>query len=536
MNSNKKLSKILTTLLSILVPVFVVSGIALAVTTIGEDIITQGDLTVDTNTLYVDSVNHRVGIGTTNPGAKLQIEAATANITGLTIKTTDDSTNNYLAKWLDSSGNMLLGIKADGDIVTDRNSATLTFLGMGAGASNTVGMGPTGKYNTFLGNLAGYNNSSGFRNTAIGFESLYSNTTGADNVAIGFGAMRSHTDGIYNVAVGNQALFQDTTGAENTAVGYSALCGNTTGIYNSAFGHNALAGNNTGSRNSALGAYALKSVSGSGSYNSVLGYSAMLAVTSGEYNAVLGAEAGYNNQTGSNNIFIGYQAGYNETGSNKLYIENSNADSANALIYGEFDNDILAINGNVGIGTTSLTEKFYVNGTAHINGSAGGIGGIKIENTGDVFIGTVGSGNNLSVSGYIRSYVPGSFGNYIILSASGSHGYISTNEDMDIVFTPGQNRRASLNSGLSLGGNYYETTAPTNGAIVEGNVGIGTTSPVSKLQVDGYIQMDMNSGAPAAGDCDSDTERGRTIMDYLNNRLYICNGAARGWDYVNLSD
>ena len=42
-------------------------------------------------------------------------------------------------------------------------------------------------------------------------------------------------------------------------------------------------------------------------------------------------------------MFIGYNAGYDETGSNKLYIENS--DSSNPLIYGEFDNDFVKING-----------------------------------------------------------------------------------------------------------------------------------------------------------------------------------------------
>lgn len=67
------ISKILTTPLSILVPVFVVSSLALAVTTIGTNIVTEGDLTIDTNTLYVDSTNNRVGIGTTTPTQKLDV-------------------------------------------------------------------------------------------------------------------------------------------------------------------------------------------------------------------------------------------------------------------------------------------------------------------------------------------------------------------------------------------------------------------------------------------------------------------------------
>lgn len=45
-----------------------------------------------------------------------------------------------------------------------------------------------------------------------------------------------------------------------------------------------------------------------------------------------------------------------------------------------------------------------------------------------------------------------------------------------------------------------------------------------------------NAGAPAATDCDADAEGGRWVRDTTNNRLYICNGATRGWDYVALTD
>jgi hypothetical protein len=55
--------------------------------------------------------------------------------------------------------------------------------------------------------------------------------------------------------------------------------------------------------------------------------------------------AGYNNLTGSRNVFLGYKAGYNETGSDKLYIENS--DIATPLIYGDFATNYLRINGNL---------------------------------------------------------------------------------------------------------------------------------------------------------------------------------------------
>ena len=45
-----------------------------------------------------------------------------------------------------------------------------------------------------------------------------------------------------------------------------------------------------------------------------------------------------------------------------------------------------------------------------------------------------------------------------------------------------------------------------------------------------------SAGVPASADCDDDSERGRMSIDTTNNRLYICNGATRGWDYVTLTD
>ena len=53
------------------------------------------------------------------------------------------------------------------------------------------------------------------------------------------------------------------------------------------------------------------------------------------------------NASGSGNVFLGYEAGADETGSNKLYIDNSN--TTTPLVYGDFSDNQLTINGSVNI-------------------------------------------------------------------------------------------------------------------------------------------------------------------------------------------
>lgn len=74
---------------------------------------------------------------------------------------------------------------------------------------------------------------------------------------------------------------------------------------------------------------------------------------------------------------------------------------------------------------------------------------------------------------------------------------------------------------------------------------VATNAGVQRMSVDnegdtavaGMLQFGATSaGAPTATDCDANSERGRLSIDTTNNRLYVCNGATRGWDYVALTD
>jgi hypothetical protein len=73
------------------------------------------------------------------------------------------------------------------------------------------------------------------------------------------------------------------------------------------------------------------------------------------------------------------------------------------------------------------------------------------------------------------------------------------------------------------------TTSPTERMRIDhnGNVGIGTTTPQSALQVNGYTQLALTSGSPPAVDCNEATERGRMKVDSTAGSLYIC--VASGW-------
>jgi len=237
--------------------------------------------------------------------------------------------------------------KSDSD-GTDVGSSI--FLGLNAGLNddssnnNNVGIGfhalfsnITGSSNIAMGSNALYSNTTGYKNTATGFQTLYSNTVGISNTATGSGALSNNTSGYANTATGAGALSYNITGNFNTATGIAALINNTTGINNTASGYEALLGNKTGDDNTAIGTHSLSSSE------------------SGTQNVAVGVEAGYGNVIGLGNIFIGYQSGYSETGSNRLYVENSNADADNALIYGEFDNDILRANGIFQVGNPSGT-------------------------------------------------------------------------------------------------------------------------------------------------------------------------------------
>ena len=258
------------------------------------------------------------------PGAG---KVLTSDADGLAIWSDAAGSDNQIVDILNLNGtNLEISLEDDGEATQTVDLASLSgatevdeltdaqhddfdlFVGFGAGGTLSDG----GNFNTGIGRSALTSLTSGTHNTALGSSAMFSNTAGTYNIAIGGSALASMVDTDYNVAIGNSAL-QYSTGSSNVAVGYTASQTNVSGTNNVSLGRGADSKNTGGSQNTIIGAYAGTNTS--------------------------------NSKSGS--VFIGYQAGYTETTSNKLYIENSN--SSSPLIYGEFDNDVVQVNGALNV-------------------------------------------------------------------------------------------------------------------------------------------------------------------------------------------
>ena len=317
-----------------------------------------------------------------------------------------------------------------GSAVGEYQGNNNTFYGTNAGA-NTTG---DDDHDTFIGAGAGYTNTTGAHNTFLGFYAGYSNTTGS-----------------YNIFIGSFAGMYTTSGYQNTFLGYSAGDSNTTGNYNTIIGSLAGLENTIGVGNTFLGGSAGGSNT-TGSYNTFLGVSTGGSTTTGNNNTFLGSLAGNSNTTGNGNVFLGYGAGQIETGSNKLYIDNSSTSAP--LIYGEFDNNFLTINGNLEVVAPN-------NGLIYLSN-------VTTDNTNKVSRMVVNHYSNAQLPVYLFGAASTSTNNFVAFGGGNTIGNAATQIDL---FTAGNTTTPVGTSRLTILGN--------------GNIGIGTQNPSYPLQMAG---------------------------------------------------
>ncbi len=138
----------------------------------------------------------------------------------------------------------------------------------------------------------------------------------------------SQTEGRFNAFFGQQSGAKNTRGTMNVFVGHQAGISNDSGNYNTFLGFSTGYNNLRGTDDTYVG-------NNSGQANQ------------GSFNTFLGSNSGAKS-TGSYGVFLGNYAGYSERTDNKLHI--SNAYRAVPLIWGDFKEFLIKLNGKVGVG------------------------------------------------------------------------------------------------------------------------------------------------------------------------------------------
>lgn len=288
----------------------------------------------------------------------------------------------------------------------------------------------TGHHNCAVGGHAMFKSNGAYYNTALGVNAMYYNTNGSYNTAVGQDAMRNITNGTNNTSVGNNTLYENTTSDYNCAFGHAALSSKVSGVgQNAVFGGNSMM-EATGDYNTVVGVTAFRNIV-AGNNNVALGWQAGNSHTSGSNNTYIGYSSGHSNLTGQNNVFLGYNSGYNETGSNKLYIDNSNTSSP--LIHGDFATDELTING--GLTVTNTTEDLTPDTilTKQSDGSIGATATIYLDSiTGNIANSTTGL-DTIFVDGAIVNN-GASFNNITTVNAA-TYDLLATDYILSITYT-----------------------------------------------------------------------------------------------------
>ncbi|MFA5076745.1 MAG: tail fiber domain-containing protein, partial [Patescibacteria group bacterium] len=471
--------------------------------TVGNYNVAIGSSTLQNNT----TASNNVAVGTTalfsnttgGSNSAFGSEALYSNTTG-TLNVAVG--NNALRENTTASGSVAIGVAA---LQANTTGGPNVAVGTLALTSNT-----TGGSNVAIGQAALQSNTTASSNTAVGANALNANTTGGANNALGEGTLRSNTTGDNNVAIGNSALYANTTASNNVAIGYLSLYTNTTGENNVAIGRNALAENTTASSNVAVGFNAL-AANTTGASNIAMGNLALHDNTIGNYNVALGVGALAANITSGGNVAVGYNALNSNTTVAGLTAVGYNALVANTTGIGNnaFGSASLEANttgdGNVAMGYQALQANTTGGSNTAVGHKALQANTIGMNNTAvgyqALIVNTTGAGNAAFGIGALYSNTTGeansAFGFQALLSNTTGLNNTALGYSAGDIITTGSNNTfignnadasaVDLTNATAIG--YNASVGASNSLVLGGtgadavNVGIGTTTPGSRLEV-----------------------------------------------------
>jgi hypothetical protein len=296
------------------------------------------------------------------------------------------------------------------------------------------------------------------------------------------------------IAIGTGSPLASSTGSDNVAIGTESQSQNTSGIDNVSIGARSLYINQAG-----------------------------------QGNVAIGRDAGIDVTSGSYNVFIGYGAGGGvDTQDNRLYIANNTS----TLIYGEFDNNIVNINGTLsattydnlpGSSSANCFTTFYVTNIS-------GCSPVNVLSPLNVKDGLSVTGNSTFTSqvnftgGFsATTFSAGTYQNLPLYSAG-----LLTNSDQWINNNDGTVTLPSAYAAL-----YNQITYPSVVEVFLISSGTsGTHFPALSNNDTNYVVIDYSGGTPSWDILtDNSTINGETIV--LTHIIYRANNFLHVLDFGN---